>query len=81
VRSNLFRIMYDVIHNLSYEYHRGQLIFVKRELWISHFKIREEMNKITFLTIRHSYIFLIYQTTDYNSIYRLRQQKYLENSH
>jgi hypothetical protein len=54
-------------------------VYVKREWWISHFEIREEMNKTSFLSIRNFCIFLTYQTTDYNSIYRLRQQKYLEN--
>jgi hypothetical protein len=33
--------------------------------------IREEMDKISFLTIRHSCIFLTYKTTEYNSLYRL----------
>jgi hypothetical protein len=44
-------------------------------------EIREEIDKIKFLFIRNLYIFLIFQTTYYKSIYRLRQQKYLENSY
>jgi hypothetical protein len=32
---------------------------------------REGMDKTSFLTIRHSYIFLIYKTTKYNSLYSL----------
>jgi hypothetical protein len=32
---------------------------VKREWWILHFEIGEEIEKISFLIIRHSYIFLI----------------------
>jgi hypothetical protein len=45
---------------------------VKIEWWISHFEIKKDMDKINFLSIRNSCIFLTYQTTYYNSIYRLR---------
>jgi hypothetical protein len=44
---------------------------VKKELWISHFEIREEIDKTSFVTIRHSYIFLTYKITEYNSLYSL----------
>jgi hypothetical protein len=46
--------------------------YVKREWWISQFEIREGIDKTNFLSIRKTCIFLIYQTTEYNSIYRLR---------
>jgi hypothetical protein len=54
---------------------------VKKEWLISYFEIREGMDKISFLSIRNSSTFLTYQITYYNSIYRLRQKKYLENSY
>jgi hypothetical protein len=56
-----------ILHDL----HSKRTIFaqtVKKEWWISYFEIREEMDKIIFLTIRHFYIFFICQTTNYNSI-------------